>query len=249
MILCTVSDHIATVTMARPEARNALTLEMIRDLRQRLRELDADPDVRVIILTGADPAFCAGLDLKDLPAIFDGLQLSGEGDGHGLLVQLSTPLIGAVNGAAVGGGLEIALGCDFLIASHRARFADTHATVGLLPGGGITMRLTQLVGINRARQMSFSADFVDAGEACEWGLVNEVVPHDGLLTRTNEIATMIAAKNPVMISAYRDMYDTLGLRHDPEAYVEEARRSREWRRDHVDGEALGHHARGLVEKP
>ena len=98
------------------------------------------------------------------------------------------PIIGAVNGAAVTGGLELALGCDFLIASERARFADTHARVGVMPGGGLTVRLPRLIGIDRARRMSFTGDYIDAATALLWGLVVEVVPHEALLPRAREIA-------------------------------------------------------------
>src|SRR5690606_31631575 len=150
-----------------------------------LRELDDDPDVRVMILTGADPAFCAGLDLKELGSS----GLSADPDATPLpFGSLTKPLLGAINGAAVTGGFELALGCDLLIASERARFADTHARVGVMPGWGLTVLLPQAIGIRRARQMSFTGNYVDAATALAWGLVNEVVPHETLLDRARAIA-------------------------------------------------------------
>lgn len=180
---------VALVVLDRPEARNALTGGMTASLAGALADADADPDVAAIVLTGRDPAFCSGLDLTDLVTTFDDVAANLRADGtsdrqraqRGLMADTTTPVIGAVNGPAVTGGLELALGCDFLIASERATFADTHARVGVLPAGGMTIRLPQLIGVNRARQMSLTGNFVDAATAWSWGLVNEVVPHDELL--------------------------------------------------------------------
>ena len=149
-------------------------------------DLDGRDDVHVMILTGADPAFCAGFDLRNLSTELRSVQQDRQRqpvDHLGMLPVHDTPIIGAINGPAVTGGLELALACDFLIASERARFADTHARVGAMPGGGMTIRLPEVIGINRARQMSLTGDFVGAQLAYEWGLVNEVVPHDQLLAR------------------------------------------------------------------
>ena len=128
-----------------------------------LRELDADPEVRVMILTGADPAFCAGLDLKELGV--SGLSSDSEVIGSLPFSSLTKPLIGAVNGPAVTGGFELALGCDLLIASERAKFADTHARVGVVPGWGLSQRLPRLIGINRAKELSLTGNFLDAHTA------------------------------------------------------------------------------------
>ena len=136
-----------------------------------------------MVLTGADPAFCAGMDLKALATELRSVQQNrqrGPLRHTGMLPPHETPVIGAINGATVTGGLELAMGCDFLIASERARFADTHARVGAMPGGGMTIRLPQLIGIDRARRMSFTGDYIDAETARDWGLVVEVVPHDAL---------------------------------------------------------------------
>jgi enoyl-CoA hydratase len=175
------------------------------------------------MLTGRDPAFCAGLDLNVLARTYDDLTDARPDRGtrrRGLQPDSATPIIGAVNGPAVTGRLELAFGYDFLIASRRASFADTHARVGVMPGGGMTIRLPQLIGINRARQMSLTGNFVDAATACEWGLVNVVVPHQGLMARTLELAAAaIGEAEPATIRELRSMDGSLGHRSDDEAYL------------------------------
>ena len=155
-------------------------------LDEVIATLDSRADVGCMILTGADPAFCAGIDLRESPPRWRRAAASrlNSGDKLGLMPEHETPIIGAINGAAVTGGLELALGCDFLIASQRAQFADTHARVGVMPGCGLTIRLPQLIGIDRARRMSLTGDFIDAETAFRWGLVVEVVPHERLLERS-----------------------------------------------------------------
>jgi enoyl-CoA hydratase len=194
---------VAVVTFNRPEKYNALSSALLRAFDQAMAELSADHELRAIVLTGADPAFCAGLDLNEL----------GEGGGsfgpHGQdpLGDSPVPVIAAVNGVTVTGGLEIALACDFRIASDRARFADTHARVGVTPGWGLTARLPQAVGQSWARQMSFTGDFVDAPLALRIGLVNEVVPHGELLARCTELAASIASTSPATLGRIRHAYD------------------------------------------
>ena len=178
-VLLDVSERIATVTLNRPEARNALTSDLLHRLPQIFSAADAADDVDVIILTGTDPAFCAGLDLAELAAegsrLIEGpLELQGRRS-RGPLPPLSKPLIGAINGPAVTGGFELALNCDFLVASERAKFGDTHARLGIMPAWGMAVLLPQAIGVRRAREMSFTGNFVDAGEALELGLVNHVV--------------------------------------------------------------------------
>lgn len=222
------SSRVAIVTLNRPEARNAISPDLAEQLPARVREADSDPRTRAIILTGADPAFCAGFDLRDVG--------SGKKKGTnphpgywGALPPTRVPIIGAVNGAAVTGGFEIALACDFLIASDRARFADTHAKVGMVPGWGLTVVLPRLIGLGRARRMSITAEFVDAQRALEWGLVTEVVEHDRLLERALQIATTIAANHAPAVSAIRDLYDEVApLGRSAAAFEVENRRAREW---------------------
>jgi enoyl-CoA hydratase len=173
-VLCEIRGQVAVVILNRPARRNALSAALLASLRASLAELSADAAIRAIVLTGTDPAFCAGLDLTELGQ--PGGPLSSVASGP-VLPSLSKPLIGAVNGAAITGGLELALACDFLIASERSSFADTHARIGIMPGWGLTVQLPAAVGLRRARQMSATGNFVDARTALDWGLVNHVVPH------------------------------------------------------------------------
>ena len=186
----------ATITINRPEARNALSTAVLREIRASVTAAELDEHVDVMILTGADPAFSAGVDLKEAGA---GGRARGSSDpvesSRGPFPAHTKPLIGAINGVAVTGGLELALQCDFLIASERARFADTHSRVGVQPGWGLTVLLPQAVGIRRARQMSATGNYVDADQALSWGLVNEVVAHDLLLPRCRAIAADIRSND------------------------------------------------------
>ena len=168
VVLFDVSERIATVTLNRPEARNALSSELLRRLPETLVDADGRDDVDVVILTGTDPAFCAGLDLKELGSTAGNLGSVGDGR-RGPFPAMTKPVIGAVNGAAITGGLEVALACDFLVASDRARFGDTHSRVGVMPGWGLTVLLPQAIGLRRAREMSYSGNFLTADEALAVG--------------------------------------------------------------------------------
>jgi enoyl-CoA hydratase len=196
-------DHgpVRVLTMNRPEARNALSSGLVRALYAALTGADDDPTVAAVVLTGADPAFSAGVDLKeaqrDGPAYFAAFREHSCIDATG---AMRTPIIGAINGATFTGGLEMALGCDFLIASERAVFADTHARVGILPGGGMTARLPQVVGTAMARRLSMTGEVVDAARAERIGLVTEVVAHEQLLDRALDLAGQIAdVPAPIML--------------------------------------------------
>jgi enoyl-CoA hydratase/carnithine racemase len=197
------ADHgaVRVLTLNRPQARNALSHDLIRALYAALKAADADEAVLAVVLTGTDPAFCAGVDLKE--AARDGLKYFEEFRSQSCITavrEMRTPIIGAINGATFTGGLEIALGCDFLVASDRALFADTHARVGILPGGGMTARLPQVVGLAMARRMSMTGEVIDAVRAERIGLVTEVVPHDRLLDRALELAEAIAeVPGPTML--------------------------------------------------
>jgi enoyl-CoA hydratase len=205
--------------------------------------------VRAIILTGADPAFCAGFDLRSLSTELRSVQQDRQRSPlqHlGLVPEHETPIIGAINGAAVTGGLELAMSCDFLIASERARFADTHARVGAMPGGGLTIRLPELIGIDRARRMSFTGDFIDAETACAWGLVVEVVPHASLLDRAREIAAAIATIPADNVREVRKMYREIGELSGKEAWVTESRWSRRWMEDRFDQSRLATEREAII---
>ncbi len=229
-----VSDNVGTITLNRPEARNALSGEVTRLLDEAIIDLDRREDIGAIILTGADPAFCAGFDLRSLSAELHMVaeQQHSSTIAHlGLMPVHDTPIIGAINGAAVTGGLELAMSCDFLIASDRARFADTHARVGVVPGGGMSIRLPQLIGLDRARRMSFTGDFIDARTAYDWGLVVEVVPHESLMDRARELASSIASLPAANVREVRRVYDIVGALLGAEAWAAEAQASGEWMKD------------------
>jgi enoyl-CoA hydratase len=236
-----VSDHVGTITLNRPEARNALSGEVTRLLDDAIVDLDGREDVGAIILTGSDPAFCAGFDLRALAIELSSVAEQQRSSPHphlGLMPVHETPIVGAINGAAVTGGLELAMSCDFLVASDRARFADTHARVGVVPGGGMSIRLPGLIGLDRARRMSFTGDFIDAQTAYEWGLVVEVVPHEGLMDRAREIASTIASLPSVNVRAVRRLYDEVGALSGNDAWTTEARASREWMEQRFDESRL-----------
>jgi enoyl-CoA hydratase len=242
VVLLEIADRIATVTLNRPEARNALSSEVLALLPQRLREADASDDVDVIVLTGADPAFCAGLDLKELGS--SGGNLSGGAgatgadgapnrDGvRGPFPRLTKPLIGAINGVAITGGFELALNCDFLVASDRAKFGDTHSRVGVMPGWGLTVLLPQAIGVRRAREMSFTGNFLSADEAFQWGLVNHVVPHADLLPVTRQLATDIVGNDQAGVRQIRSTYAAITA--ESEGWEIEARDSRAWSKQMFD---------------
>jgi enoyl-CoA hydratase len=244
-----VTDGVAVITLNRPEARNALSGEVSELLDAAIIELDARDDVGAMILTGADPAFCAGFDLRALSTELRSVQQNRQKSPvkHlGLMPVHATPIIGAINGAAVTGGLELAMGCDFLIASERARFADTHARVGAMPGGGMTIRLPELIGIDRARRMTFTGDFISAQTALEWGLVVEVVPHEHLLDRAKEIAGTIAAIPAENVREVRRMYEDIGAMTGKDAWVAESKWSRQWMADRFDQSRLAKERAAII---
>jgi enoyl-CoA hydratase len=237
LVLVEVADGVATVTLNRPEARNAISAELHHELDDTITGLDAREDVRCMVLTGADPAFCAGMDLKALASENRARQQERQrapSQRTAMMPPHDTPVIGAINGPTVTGGLELALCCDFLVASERARFADTHVRVGVMPGGGMTIRLPQLVGIDRARRMSLTGDYVDADTARDWGLVVEVVPHEALVQRAREIAATIASIPAEYVRELRRGYDQMNALLGHEAVAAEHRWSRAWMAERFD---------------
>ncbi len=236
-VVLEVSNRVATVTLNRPEARNALSSEVLRLLPASMREADGRDDVDVVILTGADPAFCAGLDLKELGSAGGNLR-AGNADGrtddattHGPFPAMDKPVIGAINGPAITGGFELALNCDFLVASDRARFGDTHTRVGVMPGWGLTVLLPQAIGVRRAKEMSFTGNFLDADEAFSWGLVNHVVPHAELLPFCRELAADISGNDQRGVRQIRKTYDAVAAGPIGDGWDVERRDSRAWQRD------------------
>jgi enoyl-CoA hydratase/carnithine racemase len=238
LVLIEVRDGVGTMTLNRPEARNALSGQLLGALHEAVTELDGRDDVGCMVLTGADPAFCAGMDMKALASEDRSAQQARQRDPRGgfrgMMPAHETPVIGAVNGVAVTGGLELAMCCDFLIASERARFADTHVRVGVMPGGGMTIRLPQLIGIDRARRMSLTGDFIDAQTALAWGLVVEVVTHDELVPRACELARTIASIPADYVRELRRGYDRMNALLGPEALAAENEWSRAWMAERFD---------------
>ena len=212
LVTTQIEDGIAIVTLNRPEAMNALSRALRAELAAAMRAVDADDAVRCVILTGAgERAFTAGLDLKELGTDTSNLgaanATSAEENPVKAIEQCRKPVIGAINGVAITGGFEVAIACDILIASTNARFADTHARVGILPGWGLSQKLSRIIGISRAKQLSFSGNFLDAETACAWGLVNSVVPADELMTHAKALGRDIASVDSGMVATYKKLID------------------------------------------
>ncbi|CNE42729.1 enoyl-CoA hydratase/carnithine racemase [Mycobacterium tuberculosis] len=207
IVLVERQGAVATVSLNRPERRNALNYELISALHRTMADLGSDETVRAVVLTGSGKSFCAGLDLRELGSTGDNLLKVGAFAGEtGPWDRLSKPVVGAVNGPAVTGGLEIALHCDFLIASDRARFGDTHARVGVLPGWGLSYLLPQAVGVRRAREMSLTGRLVGAAEALRWGLVNRIVAADELIDTACAVAATMAETDPAIAAEFLTLY-------------------------------------------
>jgi len=195
------ADGIATITMNRPEARNALDLTMREEMLGALDELERDPAVRVVLLTGAGGHFSAGGDVKSMQK----KHTAAEGRARVELLNrfvlrlfsFSKPSIAMVDGFAVGAGCNIALGCDMIVASDRARFGEVFLRIGLVPDGGGTWLLQRLVGLAKAKELVLTAEIIDAAEALRIGLVNRVVPAAELESATRALATKIAAGPPL----------------------------------------------------
>jgi len=208
VLLVESSDAVASVTLNRPAAMNALSHELRQALTGAFRELAQDASIRVVILTGAGRAFCAGLDLGELGG--RGSQPLGafsDADMMAAIRAFPGPVIGAVNGFAITGGFELALACDLLIASSEARFADTHARVGILPGWGLSQKLPRLIGIGRAKELAFTGNFIGAEHALAWGLVNRVVPPAELLASCRQLAADMLSCDPDSLRGYKQLID------------------------------------------
>lgn len=201
--------EIVTLTLNRPAARNALSRELREALAERFTALQEDRTTGVVILTGAGPAFCAGLDLKELSGDDGGpgRAIGGGADLIGAMHAFDRPIIGAINGFAITGGFEVALACDILLGSTEARFADTHARVGILPGWGLSQKLSRLVGIQRAKLLSLTGNFLPAEQALAWGLLAEVLPPEQLMPRAREIAADVLSCVPDVMVGYKKLID------------------------------------------
>jgi enoyl-CoA hydratase len=197
----------ATIVFNRPDKLNTLSIRLRQELAVAVDALEADPAVRVLILTGAGRAFSAGLDLDEWAAPGVTAAAAYELDAVATLQRFSGPLIGAINGLAITGGVEIALACDVLIASSSARFADTHVQVGLLPGWGGSARMIERIGLQRAKELALTGRFLGADEALAWGFVNRVVAPKQLRPEAEALARQMLAGVPEGLVAYKRLLD------------------------------------------
>jgi len=241
ILLIETSDRVRTITLNRPDSRNALSSALRKQFFAALSDAESDDGVDVVIFTGADPVFCAGLDLKELGNTTELPDISPKWP------PMSKPVIGAINGAAVTGGLELALYCDVLIASDRARFADTHARVGLLPTWGLSVRLPQKVGIGMARRMSLTGDYLSAEDALRAGLVTQVVPHEDLLPTARAVAASIVGNNQKAVRALLDSYHRIDAEQTSAGLWLEAESARQWMRS-TTGDDIAASRAGVIER-
>jgi enoyl-CoA hydratase len=232
-----LADGVLTLTLNRPEARNALSPELVTALGEALDRFEQDAEVRAGVITGSGPAFCAGLDLK----VFAAAQADRQ-TVRSLIRRfgvLTKPLVGAVNGPAVAGGLELALCCDFLVGSPQAVFADTHVRIGAFPGGGMTVRLSRAIGVRTAKAVSLAGLRLDADAAVRAGLLSEVTAPDLLVPRAQELAAAVSAADPDLVSAVRTLYDQNADRSVEEALAMESAQLERWRAEHATGWSVG----------
>jgi enoyl-CoA hydratase len=202
-ILFEITDNIATITINRPKALNALNTEVLNEIFQAVESVAADEEIRVLILTGSgEKAFVAGADITELAELNALAAKFFVSNGHKTMTALqglTIPVIAAVNGFALGGGLELALSCDFIYASENAKFGLPEITLGLIPGFGGTQRLSRIIGKNMAKEMIFTGKMVSADEAAQIGFVNQVVPAGELMASVIKTAKGIASKGKVSL--------------------------------------------------
>ena len=215
-ILFEKKNGIAHVTLNRPEVLNARNRRMREDLIHAVTAIRADPEVRVVIITGAgERSFSAGRDLKEAAqekvGVVAARQAKMEISDTEMIARLNKPVIAAINGFALGGGCELALACDIRVAVEGAKLGLPEVSRGMIPGSGGTQRLSRVVGLGKALELILTGSVIDAGEACRIGLVNKVVPREGLMAAAEEYATAIATKAPVAVvfakEAVREGYE------------------------------------------
>lgn len=195
----------AVVTLHRPQALNALSYGLVKDLSLAMQELDQDVEVRVIIVTGGEKVFAAGADIKEMAdrGPFDE-RVQERLAYRDRINKITKPVIAAVSGFALGGGCELAMSCDIIIASETARFGQPEVNLGIIPGSGGTQRLTQVLGKHRAMELVLTGDMLTASDAERMGLVNRVVPVELLLEEAKNVAKKIAAKPALAIKAAKE---------------------------------------------
>lgn len=237
MVILEKENRVATLTLNRPEKMNAFDAEMQAEIYAALNEATDDQDIRAVILTGAGKGFCTGADVsylekqgerRTVPPSTMGNIIRGEGSNPTIVLKMRNmqkPIIGAINGMAVGGGLCLALGCDIRIASENAKFSMIFVKRGVGAEAGGTFTLPRLVGVARAAELMFTGDIIDAREAERIGLVNRVVPHEELMTAAKELATRIAQNPPMAVglaktALYKGVLETdLAAQMDYELYL------------------------------
>lgn len=229
LLLIDRRDGFAVLTLNRPEALNALSQPLVAALAAGLDALEAEEGVRGLIVTGKGRAFCAGMDIKELQDPEGPLSRPGGLWADGALNPVlrlrgfTKPTIAAVNGAAVTGGFELALACDCIIASTTARFADTHARVGIIPGGGLSQHLSRAIGVHRAKELHLTGNFLSAEQADRWGLVNRVVAPEELLPVSEALMRDMLEIEQTMLVNYKRLIDEGLAMNFGDSLVEEAR--------------------------
>lgn len=228
VILVEKKGAVALVTMNRPKALNALSRELRNAISDTFIELAKDESIRAVVLTGAGRAFTAGVDLKE--AGKTGFALGADGGKLDLARSLGDypwPIIGAINGFAITGGFELALMCDVLLASTEAKFADTHAHVNIVPGWGLSQKLSRMIGTSRAKELSFTGNFLDAETAEKWGLVNRVYSTEDLVPAALKLAEDMTKTQPELLKKYKALIDDGFATTFGDALKEEITRSKE----------------------
>ncbi|MFC1823299.1 enoyl-CoA hydratase [Thermodesulfobacteriota bacterium] len=211
LVIIEKSGGIATLTLNRPQVLNALSRALMTSLADAFEDIERDTEIGVVIITGAGRAFSAGVDLKELSSNVGQPDVTEDDSGIERLKrgmsECDRPIIGAINGVAITGGFELALACDILIASTDASFADTHARVGIIPGWGMSQKLPRLIGVARAKELSFTGNYISAEQAMEWGLVNRVVSPDELLPACRAMGKDMLSCAPGIIGKYKRLID------------------------------------------
>jgi len=210
-ISVSLEEGIAILKINRPKVLNALNRATLLEIQRALKELEKDPEVRVLIITGeGEKAFVAGADISEMAPMNPKEALEFSKLGHetlSLIEEFPSPVIAAVNGYALGGGLELVLACDIILASENARLGLPEVTLGICPGFGGTQRLPRLIGKARAKELIFTGEMIDAKKAYEFGIVNKVVPQDKLLDEAKEIARKIAKNGPLAVRAAKRLVE------------------------------------------
>jgi enoyl-CoA hydratase len=198
-----VKENIATIAVDRPDVLNALNRQVLTEMRVAIGQINGDDDVKCVILTGVGKAFVAGADIAEMSSLSNREALAFSDLGHRVLIGLETldkPVIAAVNGFALGGGTELALGCDFIYASTKAKFGQPEVNLGIIPGFGGTQRLARSVGLNKAREIIYTGNIIDAAEARRIGLVSELFEPEELMDKVVEKAKLLMIKGPLAIA-------------------------------------------------